>query len=600
MVEQVAHSGSLWLPRFRLIAKYLAPYRSELIGLSGLGVVSAISGGLIPYVVGKFLDGVISMKSLLVFGTELPEWLVFVFIFLAVQILSDFMDWTMNKRSSRLGTLLHGERNAEGVAYLLRLPLSFHKNNKPGEVTEIMWKAAMNLSNFMEQVVIRLTPQFLSILVGLLIVFYLNIALSSIMLLGIVLYCLLLLRMVRPLAEATSEGNTLWSKASGYAHNINSNVFAVKQAGSEVEERKNILHKYIDIAAESWIKVEAIWMNVSYLQNVIVTTTRALIFLFSVYFIARGELTIGGLVAFNGYAAMVFGPFSYLGRNWATVENVLSTVERADKILSLPPEPYTRPDGIDVADNPDIEFGNVFFKYKEDEPGILKGVSFKVAHGEVVALVGRTGAGKSTLIDLLSGYYEPTKGEVLFDGVPTSRLNLKSLRSRIAAVPQEVALFNDTIRANIAYGSFDATDSEIAEAAKKAHVDEFVDKFPLKYEQEVGHRGVKLSVGQKQRVAIARAILRDPSILILDEPTSALDAETEKYITDSLEELMKGRTTFIIAHRLSTVRRADRILYLERGKIVEEGSHNQLMKIAGGKYRKMYELHAGKKSKIKH
>ena len=220
-------------------------------------------------------------------------------------------------------------------------------------------------------------------------------------------------------------------------------------------------------------------------------------------------------------------------------------------------------------------------------------MSFSVKPGEMIALVGKTGVGKSTLIDLISGYYFPTKGSVFIDGHDTRDINLKDLRAHIAVVPQETPLFNDTIRNNIKYGSFDVLDKKIKEAAKLAHVDEFVKKFPQKYEQEVGHRGVKLSVGQKQRVAIARAMLRDPNILILDEPTSALDSVTEKYVTESLEKLMKGRTTFVIAHRLSTVRKADRIFFIENGEITEEGSHGELMKIKNGKYKEMYELHIG-------
>jgi ABC-type multidrug transport system fused ATPase/permease subunit len=181
----------------------------------------------------------------------------------------------------------------------------------------------------------------------------------------------------------------------------------------------------------------------------------------------------------------------------------------------------------------------------------------------------------------------------LIDGHNIKNLNLKFLRSKIAVVPQEIILFNDTIKNNIKYGSFSAKEEKVFEAAKLAHCVEFIEKFPQKYEQLVGERGIKLSAGQRQRVAIARAILRDPRILILDEPTSALDAKSEKYITESLEKLMEGRTTLIIAHRLSTVKKADKILVLDKGKIVEEGKHEELMKIKDGIYRKLYELQIG-------
>jgi ABC-type multidrug transport system fused ATPase/permease subunit len=185
------------------------------------------------------------------------------------------------------------------------------------------------------------------------------------------------------------------------------------------------------------------------------------------------------------------------------------------------------------------------------------------------------------------------EGEVRIDGNLIQRFDLKNLRSQIAVVPQEVVLFNDTIKTNIKYGNFKASDEEVKDAARKAHAHEFIERFPDKWDQVVGERGVKLSVGQKQRVAIARAILRNPKILILDEPTSALDAGSEKIISQSFDELMKGKTTFIIAHRLSTVRKADKILVFKEGRIIESGTHTELLKIEGGEYRRLYELQIG-------
>ena len=586
-------SKHIWLPRFRLIAKHLTPHKRELVIMSLLGVIAALTEGSVPFIIGRFLDALVGTVALPSFLRDFPSWSVFLFLFAVVQLTSGFFSWLIGRRAATLGNILHASMSANGYSHLLRLPLSFHKNHKPGEVTDTIRRSAINLSNFAENILIRLAPQFLSVVVGLSIGYLINPALTLVLAVGILAFSVLLSVVVRPLAGATRAGQELWSKASGYSHNVNSNVVAVKQAGSEEYERGRNWDVWVNGASAGWMKVEHVWKNISYFQNAIITATRLAVFLASVYFISRGELTIGGLVAFNGYAAMVFGPFATLGLNWATVENALSSVERAEHIYELPEEAYEQPGGANVTDVSSVEFADVRFSYKEGEPEVLKGVSFKAERGEVIVLVGKTGAGKSTIIDLLSGYYEPTAGEVRVSGIPTGRMNLKSLRSRIAVVPQEVALFNDTIRANIAYGSPGSSDAEIEEAAVKAHVDEFVERFPLKYDQEVGHRGVKLSVGQKQRVAIARAILRNPDILILDEPTSALDAETEKYITESFEELMRGRTTFIIAHRLSTVRRADKILFLEDGKIVEEGSHAKLMRKKGGKYRALYNLHVG-------
>ena len=208
----------------------------------------------------------------------------------------------------------------------------------------------------------------------------------------------------------------------------------------------------------------------------------------------------------------------------------------------------------------------------------MKDINFKINSGEVVALVGESGVGKSTMMDLISRYNIPTSGKIFLDGVDIQKIDLKSLRKQISVVPQELSLFNDTLKNNIIYGKLDATNEEINEAIKTANADEFIDNFPDKINQEVGERGVKLSTGQKQRVAIARAILKNPKILILDEATSALDSKSELLVQEALKRLIKGRTTFVIAHRLSTIMHADKILVIDKGEIVEEGRHEGLIK----------------------
>ncbi|MEI6420413.1 MAG: ATP-binding cassette domain-containing protein, partial [bacterium] len=232
------------------------------------------------------------------------------------------------------------------------------------------------------------------------------------------------------------------------------------------------------------------------------------------------------------------------------------------------------------------------FSYIKETP-VLKNISFDIKKGDLVALVGESGVGKSTLVDLISGYIFPTSGNVLIDSTPIEKIDLNFLRQNIGVVPQEVVLFNDTIRKNLCYGNFEVCDVEMDSIAEKIGISDFVEKLPEKWKSLVGERGVKLSVGQKQRIGIARAMLRKPKILILDEPTSALDASTEKLITGALEELMKGKTSFVIAHRLSTVRKADIILVFKDGTIVEKGTHEELLKNKEGEYSRLYDLQIG-------
>jgi len=240
-----------------------------------------------------------------------------------------------------------------------------------------------------------------------------------------------------------------------------------------------------------------------------------------------------------------------------------------------------------------VEFKNISFGYKK-ESKVLKDISFVVKSGQKIALVGGSGEGKTTLVDLISLYFKPREGMIFFDDIDIQDLNLHFLRRIIAYVPQEISLFNDTVKNNICYGNPEATDGEIIVAARAANAHKFIESFPQKYDTLVGERGIKLSTGQKQRVAIARAIIRDPKILILDEATSSLDSESEKLVQEALDRLIKGRTTFIVAHRLSTIKEADNILVLEGGRIIEKGTHNELIK-KKGTYFKFYSLQFKKK-----
>jgi ABC-type multidrug transport system fused ATPase/permease subunit len=281
-------------------------------------------------------------------------------------------------------------------------------------------------------------------------------------------------------------------------------------------------------------------------------------------------------------------PLRMLLWQWLTVQRSLSGIKRTRELLLLPQENYKRKGRILDKIKGRVEYKNVSFSYPRKNL-ILNKISFIVPAGKKIALVGGSGEGKTTTADLLSLYNVPDSGKILIDGVDIRDFNLKFLRNIIAYVPQEIILFNDTIRNNMLYGKPGATEQEIVEAAKTANIHNFIESLPKKYNTLVGERGVKLSTGQKQRLAIARAVIRNPKILVLDEATSSLDVESEKIVQEALERLVKGRTTFIIAHRLSTVRNADEILVLKEGKIVERGDHESLME-RKGIYYKFYAL----------
>ncbi len=576
----------------RVLWRYIRIYRREIVFITILGVIAAVANATVPYIAGKFFDAIITPSHIQLFGRVWPLYAVLLALWAVIQLINSLMNWQINIRSENFSNTVWVDYWSAGISKILELPMAFHKAKKIGETEEKINRASGQLETIVGQIVIDLTPQFLSIFVVIAIGLTISYLLTLALIIGIVLYVIILLRTVRPIAELQREYQKNLFRAYGDSYELMGNVATVKQAVSEAYERNRILTLLKGPVLTLWNKMNFIWSNLSLAQAVIILATQLTIFIISIALITKGVITIGNLLAFNAYATMVFGPFVVVGRQWQTIQNGLVQLEEAEKILAEPSEQYA-PAGGDIGElHGDVVFNHVSFAYEGNRP-ILQDVSFSVHAGQSVALVGESGVGKSTLIDLISGFHFPNTGEVLIDGRPTNTLNLKQLRQQIGVVPQEVVLFNDTIRNNIRYGSFSASDTEVHEAAKEAYAQDFILKFPDTWEQLVGERGVKLSVGQKQRVAIARAILRHPRILVLDEPTSALDAGSERAVTESLERLMKGKTTFIIAHRLSTVRRADLILVIKDGRIIESGSHEELLSKEEGEYRRLYELQIG-------
>jgi len=305
--------------------------------------------------------------------------------------------------------------------------------------------------------------------------------------------------------------------------------------------------------------------------------------------VLAGEITGGQLVSFLLYAVMVAAAITSLASLWGGYQEAQGAAERVFELLDQKPsvaDPVT-PRKLARGGDWTLRFEDVWFRYADDLPWALLEVDLEVPPGQVVALVGPSGAGKSTLAGLVSRFYDPTRGRISLDAVDLRQLRLEDLRGAVGIVPQEPLLFGTTIYENIAYGRAGAGRAEVEAVARAAHAAEFIERIPDGYETKVGERGVKLSVGQRQRIAIARVLLKDPEILILDEATSSLDTESERLVEEAFEELMQGRTTLIIAHRLSTVQRADRVLVLDRGRVVEQGTHAELLE-RGGLYARLY------------
>ena len=309
--------------------------------------------------------------------------------------------------------------------------------------------------------------------------------------------------------------------------------------------------------------------------------------------LATGELVAGDLFSFVIYSAFVGGTIGGLASVYTSIQKFIGATEDLFAIFNEPEEDLQEITTLDPIDelHGQISFKNLTFAYpSRPDENVIRNINVDISANQMVALVGASGAGKSTIATLLLRLHDATSGGILFDGKDSREFSLSALRSQIALVPQDILLFGGTIRENIAYGKQGATEKEITEAAQKANAMEFINRFPEKLETIVGERGTQLSGGQRQRIAIARAVLKNPKILILDEATSSLDSESERLVQDALEKLMQGRTSVVIAHRFSTIRKADQILVLEHGKLIEKGTHDELTQLEDGIYRNLSEL----------
>lgn len=338
------------------------------------------------------------------------------------------------------------------------------------------------------------------------------------------------------------------------------------------------------------LKVIGTWAVVMPSTDFMVTLCTILILWFGGGMVLRGELSVGELVAFNAYVLMLATPAQALTGLVNAAGEASAGAKRALEVLDTPEEIASPPDAVQLSVLcGEVEFRGVTLQYQDEKHHSLTGINLRVAPNQLVALIGPTGSGKTSLVNLIPRFYDVSEGAVLVDGVDVRQADLPSLRRQIGLVLQTSLLFSDNIKANIAYGRPDATDEEIFAAAAAAQAHEFILGFPEGYETMVGERGVTLSGGQRQRVAIARALLMNPRILVLDDSLSSVDTQTEKLIQEALDTLMEGRTTFVIAHRLSTVRRADLIVVLDKGRIVETGTHAELL-ARGGLYKEIHDL----------
>lgn len=572
------------LPVMRLLG-YLKPYKWQAI-LSLFFSFAIIATNLAPpRIIGNIIDKATGREQL---GFLHAMAALLVLVYFLGALLEGLKSFVIGK----LGQKIIHDLRIDTYSSLQRLNLSYYDNSQTGA----MMSRVTNDVNEVERIIVEGTDTLLVAVITLLgimfILFRMNPRLGLIASIPIPILALISYQIINRAHKIFRQVRREFGDMNALLQDNISGIREIKSFAQEEYEEKRFENK-----SNSYFmtNIRAIRLRSSFFPLVIFFTSMgtALVLLFGGRFRIlsdTGHPTAGEIVSFLFYLNLFYNPVRQLNMFSHMMQHARASCERIFEIMDIEPEIKDAGDAIDLPEpiRGEVSFKDVYFSYKKDEV-VLKGVTFNARPGETIALVGHTGAGKSTIASLIPRFYEADSGSITIDGIDVRKLRLRNLCSKIGIVAQEPFLFNGTIFDNIAYGKRDATMEEVIKVARDANAHQFISRLPGGYEHEVGERGIKLSVGEKQRLAIARALLKDPPILILDEATSSVDVQTEALIQQALERLISSRTSFIIAHRLSTIRKADRILVINEGTVAEEGSHEELL-ANGTIYRRLYQI----------
>ena len=563
------------ISHLKRLIKYMKPYKNKIIISVTLMLISSFVSLLGPYLIKIALDDIIpsgNLVNLVILSVIYASSLILVSAFMKQRII------TMGK----VGQDILVDMRKDLFVNLQSLPFSYYDSRPHGKILVRVVNYINSLSDLLSNGFVNLIADTVTLIITVVFMFILDYKLALVSLLGLPLLMTVIMSIKKAQRKAHQKLSSKQSNMNAYVHE-SINGIKVTQSFSREEENMKIYNDVCTQYSDAWMDSVKLNFLVWPAIDIISVASVALIYLFGIL-IFDSSIKVGVLVAFIGYVWRFWAPITNIGNFYNTIINAMAYLERIFETMDEKPLIHDKENATTLAPiEGHVEFKDVTFMYEEDNP-ILKNININIESGESIALVGPTGAGKSTIVSLISRFYDINEGQILIDGIDIRDVTLKSLRQQMGIMLQDSFIFSGTIMDNIRYGNLNATDEEVIAAAKVVRAHDFIMEFENGYYTEVNERGSRLSVGQRQLISFARALLADPRILILDEATSSIDTQTEILLQKGLDELLKGRTSFIIAHRLSTIKNSSRIMYIDNGSIVECGTHDELMSLRGHYY----------------
>jgi len=572
---------------FSRLLRYLTPYKKWIAMVICAVIVTSATGIASPYILGR------EIVSRYILRGDLYGLQTIILVFIGIQAANWIANTIRMYGLGKIGQSLLLRMRSELFAHLQELSFSFFDSSDSGDLISRVTNDTDAIGEAFTSGLVQVASDILSLFMIVIVMFSINVQLSLASMIVVPLIVAVAFLFNSKFRAAYRMQRT---RISNVTSKLQESISGIREIQSFTRE-KDAMRDFQNANLENFqanLQATKVWGSFFPTIQLIQAIGTGIVIVYGGWLAFNGMLgpiedAIGTLITFVMYVGMFFGPIFDLTNFYNTVQSAFAAAERIFEMLDVEPEIKDSEDAIEMPPiKGEVEFRNVTFGYKPEHP-VLHNISFRIKPKETIALVGPTGAGKSTIVKLLCRFYDPQSGRILIDGHDLKGIKIKSLRKQLGIVLQETFLFSGTIMDNIRYGKIDATEEEVIAAAKLVGAHEFIEKLPDGYNTRIGERGAGLSVGQKQLISFARALLRNPAILILDEATSSIDPYTDLLIRKAMKVLLKNRTSIIIAHRLSTVRDADRILVIDDGRIVEEGSHKELMK-KGGLYSHLYEM----------